>query len=147
MRINPYELHINDPEYYDVLYVSGSVRRTAKWPWQAKMYGQGSATVATPGHEEHRMRRAALNPFFSKQSVNRLEPVVQTVVDNLLSRLEGIKGTGRIVNLVDAFTALTGDVICQYSFDRTFGMLDDPDFAPEWHRYMMDGKLLMSILH
>ena len=32
MRINPYELSIHDPEYYNELYVGSSKRRTNFWP-------------------------------------------------------------------------------------------------------------------
>lgn len=33
MRINPYEVHCNDPEFFDALYVNSVKRRTNKWPW------------------------------------------------------------------------------------------------------------------
>ncbi len=33
VRINPYEIHCNDPEFFDVLYVSSTKRRTNKWIW------------------------------------------------------------------------------------------------------------------
>ena len=32
MRINPYELVIDDPDFYNELYVTGSTRRTEIWP-------------------------------------------------------------------------------------------------------------------
>ena len=32
VRINPYELSIHDPEYYNELYVGSSKRRTNFWP-------------------------------------------------------------------------------------------------------------------
>lgn len=32
VRINPSELSIKDPEYYNQLYVTGAVRRTNAWP-------------------------------------------------------------------------------------------------------------------
>lgn len=31
VRINPWELSIRDPDFYSVLYVSGSTRRTNMW--------------------------------------------------------------------------------------------------------------------
>jgi len=33
VRINPYEVHINDPEFYDELYVGASECKTDKWFW------------------------------------------------------------------------------------------------------------------
>ena len=40
VRINPYEVHCNDPEFFDVLYVSSAKRRTDKWIWAARQsYG------------------------------------------------------------------------------------------------------------
>ena len=35
------------------------------------------------------------------------------MVDKLIVRLEDLKGTGKKINLVDAFTSLTGDIIGQ----------------------------------
>lgn len=32
IRVNPFELSINDPEYYNTLYVTGAVRKTDAWP-------------------------------------------------------------------------------------------------------------------
>lgn len=110
VRINPYELHINDPDYYDEVYV-GNSRRTNKWPWSAKMFGYSTAGFATESHELHRIRRGALSSFFSKGSMLRLEPVVQTVVDKLVARLEKVRGSSTVVNVMDMFTAFTADVI------------------------------------
>src|SRR4051794_6755921 len=39
IRINPWELHVSDPNFYSTLYVSGSVRRTGMFPRQR--YGLG----------------------------------------------------------------------------------------------------------
>ena len=139
MRINPFELHIADPDYYDELYV-GSSRRTSKYGWATKAFGESTSVLATESHELHRIRRAAVAPFFSKQAVQRLEPTVQSVVDKLLLRLQALQGTGECVNMVDVFTALTGDIISEYSFDRSYRLIDNPEFAPHWHKVMMDSK-------
>ncbi|KAL1639847.1 hypothetical protein SLS58_007591 [Diplodia intermedia] len=139
VRINPYELHVNVPDFYDTLYASAaSGRRTEKWSWSAKMFGTTQAAVGTASHELHRLRRAALNPFFSRRSVVRLEPVIQANVDKLRSRLEGFANAGDHVNLTDAFTALSADVIGDFAFGKRYGFLDAEDFNPGWHKLMLD---------
>jgi len=67
----------------------------------------------------------------------RLEPVVQSTVDKLVTRLENIKGSSTVVNVIDMFTAFTADVIGQYSFARPYGYMDQPTFAPSWQQLMM----------
>ena len=109
-----------------------------KYEWAMKGFGPTMSTFATEGHELHRARRSALSPFFSKASVYQLEPIVQSVIDKFVSRLESIRGSGTVVNLIDAFTSLTADIIVQYTFAKPYGMIDSPDFAPEWHKAMMD---------
>jgi cytochrome P450 len=79
-----------------------------------------------------------MSPFFSKASVQRLEPAVQLVVNKLVSRLENLRGSGSKVNLVDVFAALTGDVIGQYAFAKSLGFMESPDFAFHWHKAFMD---------
>ena len=102
------------------------------------MFGLRTSLLATESHELHRIRRAAIAHYFSKASLQKLEPGVQSQVDKLVSRLQAIKGSGKILNLLDVFACLTGDIIGQYSFAKPYGFLDDPDFAPYWHKIAMD---------
>lgn len=46
VRINPFELHINDPEYYDELYSGGSKKRD-KYEWAAKLFGNSGSMLGT----------------------------------------------------------------------------------------------------
>ena len=131
MRINPYELHIDDPEYYDEIY-TGPTKPRDKWAWSAYMFGTSSSVFNTVPHSEHRMRRAPLNPFFSKQSVAKLEPMIKNVVEKLCSRLSGFQRSKEAVNVRHAFAALTMDVITDYAYAQSYNCLDEPDFAPIW---------------
>src|SRR4051812_204432 len=61
VRINPYELHILDPDFYLELYASN--RKLDKYRWWTNLAGaDGSGFSAVP-HDLHRLRRGALNPF------------------------------------------------------------------------------------
>ena len=131
MRINPYELHIDDPEYYDEIF-TGPTKPREKWAWSAAMFGTNSSVFGTIPHGEHRMRRAPLNPFFSKKSVGNLEPMIKNVVDKLCTRLRGYQRAKEAVNLRYAFAALAMDVVTDYAFAKSTNCLDEPDFAPMW---------------
>ena len=102
------------------------------------MFGLKSAFFVTESHELHRIRRNALAHYFSKQSLRELEPGVQSQVGKLVSRLQGLKGTGTAINLLDVYSSLTGDIIGQYAFAKPYGFLDDPDFSPYWHQIMIE---------
>lgn len=103
-------------------------------------FGPLNYTFATVRHEHHRIRRGALAPFFSKTLVQQLEPSVQAMVDKLTTRLEEFKGTDAVINMVDMYPCLTTDIICHYSFGAPYGYLDMPQFAPLWHRAVMEAS-------
>jgi cytochrome P450 len=91
----------------------------------------------TIDHDLHRQRRAALNPYFSTKSVARLEPTIQSEVNTLYQKLRDFSGSGKPVNLADAFTCLSADVIGAYAFGQQYRFLDRPNFAPEWRALMV----------
>ena len=136
IRINPQELHVADPAFYDTVY-AGPSRRTAKWEYSARMFGTSLAAVGTTSHELHRVRRSALNSFFSKRSISRLEPTIQRVVDHACTLVERSGSTGCAVNLRNFFAAFSADVIGKVAFGSTYGFLDRPDFDPGWQRLMI----------
>ncbi|KAI4101078.1 MAG: hypothetical protein LQ339_005201 [Xanthoria mediterranea] len=140
IRISPYELHIDDPGYYDELYVGPSTRRTLKYEWAVRGFGPTNYTFSTISHELHRTRRGAVAPFFSKALVQQLQPSVDIMIQKLVDRLEKLKGTGTVINMIDMYPCLTSDIICQYAFASPYGYLDMPEFAPLWHKAVMDAS-------
>ena len=108
IRINPYELHISDPSYYDTLYASSaSGEKRDKWGWYTKQFGTPGAMFATTDHDQHKSRRAALNRFFSMASVRRLQPLLDEKLQRLLGRLSAAQVSGDIIPLEYAFAAFT----------------------------------------
>lgn len=138
MRINPEELHINDPEYYDELYGSVTRKREKYSGWV--IAGTSGSSFSTLGHDHHRLRRGALNSFFSKRAVTQLEPVIQGKVDKLCRRFGGVLKSGEVVRADAAFVALTMDVISRYSFAGDDDYLSEPDFKLAW-KETLEGAL------
>jgi hypothetical protein len=106
IRINPHELHVSDAEFYPVLYARGSNKRNRD-PTHTAALTLDDSVLASPDHDLHRRRRAALNQFFSMGSAKRLLPLVQERIETLIAKLEELKDTGTVVNLVHAFSALS----------------------------------------
>ncbi|KUJ13489.1 cytochrome P450 [Mollisia scopiformis] len=144
IRISPFELHIQDPDYYDVLYSNNLPVNKSKF--YTSQFDMDHTAFSTLDHKHHRLRRSALNPFFSKQMINRLEPLLQTVVNKLSQRLEEFRGTGTPVEMRAAYSALTIDVITYYCFNESWAHLDAPDFRKDWfdgvHTMLLAGNFM-----
>lgn len=106
VRINPYELHVADASFYDEIY-AGAGRRRDKWEWFTNQFGIPESIFATADHDKHRMRRAALHPFFSMASVRRLQPLIEERLEKFLARLDGFKTNGEVMTLSLGWAAFT----------------------------------------
>ncbi|KAL8827605.1 MAG: hypothetical protein Q9191_003085 [Dirinaria sp. TL-2023a] len=127
VRINPRELHIKDPHFYDEVYAPAS-RKREKDPKFVGIFGFPYSMIATIGHDLHRFRRGLLNNFFSKKSVVELSPMMHEKESKLMQRFEKAHTDKSVVQLDDAFAALTADLISQYSWGVSSGFLDDENF-------------------
>ncbi|KAL9035760.1 MAG: hypothetical protein Q9180_004682, partial [Flavoplaca navasiana] len=130
IRINPHEVHIKDAEFYDELYIGGSKGKSNKWFWSMRMFGQQDVSAFdTLDHDKHRQRREPWSPYFSKQSVTRLQPLlIQAVVDKLCLRLREYQIAGKPVVMTHAFSCVTCDIISEYSFTEGYNLLEKSDF-------------------
>lgn len=133
----------------------------------------GRSTFATVDHNIHRMRRGALNSFFSVASVRRLQPMIEERVQTLLGRLREFKKTGEVMKMSPVTSAYStgrfwsdccgggqnfarvtiktdrnADVIMMYTFGRTYNRLEAPDFDAANHEVNHEaGKMGTLIRH
>jgi hypothetical protein len=107
LRISPYEVHINDPDFYDTLYASSNANPKSRWGWYAAGLGLPRSTLGTVEPGLHNNRRAAMSNFFSMQNVRRLQPVVEERARKLLERLGELSRRGEVVPINLAFSAFT----------------------------------------
>ncbi|KAI1750738.1 cytochrome P450 [Xylaria castorea] len=135
IRVNPEELFIHDPEFYNDLYVIESTRRTNHYDNFAQGIGFDGCHLLTVDHDLHRARRKPLEPYFSRMGVSRLQSMLAEVALHLETRLRQYAGTGKIVRLDHAFTAYTGDIIgrmCLDTDDPSDKFLNKEDFSADW---------------
>ena len=92
------------------------------------------------------MRRQALNRFFSKAAVSRLEPTIYRVISKFCEKIESYAGSGIPVTLSSAFICMTTvraalrlrkwfsknitnflkDIVTEYSFGWSYHFMDSP---------------------
>ncbi|RAH75643.1 cytochrome P450 [Aspergillus aculeatinus CBS 121060] len=127
VRINPREVHVIDPEFYDEIYASGS-RKRDKDARFVPTFTLPTSMIATVGHDHHRFRRGILANYFSRRSALELVPLVEERVLKLMDRLDGFRQSQRVVRLDDAFAGFAADVITLHSYGQRFGFLEDKNF-------------------
>ncbi|KAF2995527.1 hypothetical protein E8E13_002120 [Curvularia kusanoi] len=146
VRINPFELHVSDPEFIDTLYTRSAPRD--KHAYMTRAFGNDDVTFCTTGHALHRVRRAAVAPFFSKQRVAGLQTLIWTHIEKLCARLDEYKREGRPVPVRDMFGCLTADIIIEYAMGVKQNALDERDFAPYFARAIREfGQYAVVLKH
>lgn len=130
VRINPHELHISDPEYYDDLY---NFKKFDKYWWHVQQFGHPHSSANTVAHELHQKRRAAVGSYFSRGMIFRLEKeIIQKHIRIFCDRLDEFQATQKPMAIGTAYRAFTTDVISDYTMAKPFDFLKMPDFNQAW---------------
>ena len=165
IRINPHEVHISDPDFYDTLY-AGPAKKRDKWSWFTDSFGIPDSTFSAVKHDVHRVRRAALDPYFSKAKVRSLQPQIEDVVAKLLARFAEFRKTGEPMTVSLAFAAVTNgmettlkyeevdallmlveqDIAMLYAFGRNENRIQAHDFDPSFHDASVAGSTMSHFL-
>ena len=94
-----------DPDCYDLIY-SGNLQRRDKWhPQSEGLLGLRDGMVHAPSHDVHRKRRAILDGYFSRKSINQLSPFIRSKVKQMLGRFRQAAENGEILNMNHVFSA------------------------------------------
>ena len=139
VRINPDELHIDDPSFIDEIYAGGSKKRD-KTEYFTCQFGQPQSSFGAVSHDRHRMLRGSMNRYFSKAAVSKLEPMIKKNIDKLSEKFEAHAGNGAPIDLGSAYSCMTTDVVCEYCFGRSTKFLDQASFEPNLRAAILGGS-------
>jgi cytochrome P450 len=96
---------------------------------------------ATADHDHHRLRRSAVNRFFSKQSIAKFEPVIHELTQRLCNKL--LDQSSEPFDITNAFSCFTTDVVTSYCFGQKKGFLDQPEFTPNLRPAIIGGCTML----
>lgn len=130
VRITPDEVHLSDPDNYEVIYSVGT--KYAKSPQFYDGFGIGYSTFSTGPNDVHRVRRGRLDPFFSRRKVINLEHIVRSRAEKLIDLVSSKLARKEAVDMHHAFRAISVDVITDYAFGESYHLLDTADMGREF---------------
>lgn len=131
IRIGPNELHVKDSSWYSELY--NQKNKLDKDEYYYGMLDNRLAAFSTFKHDLHRMRRTALNPFFSPAAVNRFHFKVQEVVDRLTRRMAKAIAKGEPIPIYFSFRCVTVDIISEYLFAQDLHLVEREDWGRSFY--------------
>lgn len=145
VRINPEELHCDDPRFVDEIYASGN-RKRDKWQHFLNTGATGPILVggfSTTAHELHRTRRLPMNRFFSRGQMLKLEGEVHDFTQRTCDKLLRTRG---VFDIKEAFNCYTADIISQYAFGEPMGFTDQEGWTPNfggWAKSFFNSAYMM----
>ncbi|KAF2969443.1 hypothetical protein GQX73_g4102 [Xylaria multiplex] len=139
VRITPEEIHIMELSAYNEIFVFGAVRKTDSYLRSSHGTGFEDMASISASHDAHRRLRVPLDKLFARSSILRIESRVAQRVERLYDRLSFYQDTGEVVNLSNALSSLTTDVISSIIFEEPSDYLGDPGFNSEWYDTLKRG--------
>ncbi|KAF3024908.1 hypothetical protein E8E14_012819 [Neopestalotiopsis sp. 37M] len=131
VRINPNEVHCNDPGFVDEIYAVGG-RKRDKPIHQVNMTVIRHSGFGTVDHDLHRTRRSSVAKFFSRGMIAGLEGDITAMTQKMCDKILAQGAAGAPFDVAVACSNLTTDVISGYCFGETFGLLDRPGWKPNF---------------
>lgn len=99
----------------------------------APRFGNENSVLSTAPDELHRIRRNALNPFFSRKRIIDLQVIIRQKLNHLIANVRAHRKSGAPLTISRGYMALAEDVIMQYCFAHDYNSLDAPDEKPILH--------------
>ncbi|KAF2162127.1 hypothetical protein M409DRAFT_69340 [Zasmidium cellare ATCC 36951] len=135
IRITPDEIHIQDPPFWETLYVKHN--KSSKYEWTAGRFGNSGSVFTTSDPTLHKIRRIPLNYMFSRKAILGFESAVQNKMDIMTNGLKRFHETGAVCKISEAYSAFAGDVVTQYSFGFDYDHLSLEGFTDSFHDAFM----------
>lgn len=132
VRINPFEIHIKDADFYNTLY-AGPTKKRDKYSWFLST-GVPTSTFSTADYNHHRLRRGMLSPYLSRAAIRDLESVIQQKVHLLCGHVRSAMEKRAAMELHQCFISLAVDIVSTHAFGKSngFNLLNAAALDDKW---------------
>lgn len=132
----------------DQIYASGGHVRDKQQHYLNTVAGPlTQSSFGTRDHETHRMHRSAVNRFFSRGQIMKLEPEVHQLAQRLCDKM--LRRKQAPIDVSEAYDCFTADTISQYAFGQPLGFLEQdgwrPNFKAAFHAFLNTSYLFCFV--
>ncbi|KAF5026356.1 hypothetical protein F66182_1564 [Fusarium sp. NRRL 66182] len=147
VRINPEEIHIDDPTFYETLYSPTDV--VDKLPFLTAVANLPGVVSFTTLGEFHRPLRRAVAPFFTRARVLDSYAAENGAIRSVTNRLSHILSTkfarkNTPVNIRRMLASLATDIIWEIAFCQPSDFIAAPDFS---HPFPIAFEVALGVTH
>jgi cytochrome P450 len=131
VRIAPDEVHILDADLWETLFSKAG--RVDKYNWMSNRFGNDTSVLTTAAHDLHRVRRNALNPYFSRQRILGLQDTIRQKLSVFVNQIRENANAGAPITISRGYMAFSEDVIMHYCFGYDYDSLRKFAWTPVLH--------------
>ncbi|PVH92548.1 putative benzoate 4-monooxygenase cytochrome P450 [Periconia macrospinosa] len=144
VRVAPNEIHVNDADFFQTVFVAAAKHRTDIIP--PRGLGQDDSIGSTRTHDMHQLRRKPLDKFMGLQNIVRLQGMIHEEIRTLDQKISALKNSGKPVRLDCVFTSFTGDIVGRLACGESPSLLEGKDFTPEWYDMIRGAARIIPLL-
>ncbi|KAJ0426675.1 cytochrome P450 [Aspergillus carlsbadensis] len=119
IRISPNHVHVNDPDFYHVVYRAGTDYQKAPHFYKALIYPEALISIMDP--KRHRVYRNTIAPLFSPAAIDQCAPRTHQVILKAAANIKESLRSGKPVNMERLFRCVSIDVL----YVTIFGQPDE----------------------
>lgn len=130
MRINPYEIHIKDPDF--CIEEFSPVKKLDKYGWWYRVFGGPGSTISTEDHHIHKTRRATFQNFLTPRIIKGFVPTIVEKLKQASIIMDRHAQTGNLLNLSNVYRCMAADVVSAYVLPYSLNLLESDDLGEEF---------------
>ncbi|CEJ56540.1 Putative CND5p [Penicillium brasilianum] len=116
IRISPYHVHVNDPEFYHVVYRAGT--DYLKAPYFYKGLGNPESLISILDPAKHRIFRNTIAPLFSPASIDSFAPRIHQLIQKTAGKIAEELETRQPISIQHLFRCFGVDMVYVTLFGR-----------------------------
>ncbi|KAL7934771.1 cytochrome P450 [Trichoderma chlorosporum] len=130
VRINPYEVHIRDPDF--CIEHFSPVKKLDKYGWWYRVFGGPSSTISTEDHHIHKTRRGTFQNFLTPRMIKGFVPTIVEKLKRASTIMDQCVQTGSVLNLSNVYRCMAADVVSAYVLPASLNLLESDDLGEEF---------------